>query len=226
MDLTTGGANRDLVNENTAHASEWDDHRESKDGKTAYCAQILFKRQHESGEIGGQCFVPIERKDLPDILIRSNDHHASRLPINSAHGKDIAPAFNVAAKHLLVVAKPVTSLSRQKQRGHRFKGERPMSLLKHGPDIDDQLDILVTARVLPHSIDRVVATLKRAGRFDCNGYGVQKILEHEGISVEGKNVTVVGASNIVGDVRAPSGGSIPVADGYRARRCPHVSHVR
>src|SRR5882757_5932781 len=32
----------------------------------------------------------------------------------------------------------------------------------------------------------------------CTPYGVQKILEHEGIALEGKNVTVVGASNIVG----------------------------
>jgi methylenetetrahydrofolate dehydrogenase (NADP+) / methenyltetrahydrofolate cyclohydrolase len=32
----------------------------------------------------------------------------------------------------------------------------------------------------------------------CTPYGVQKILEHEGIDLEGKNVTVVGASNIVG----------------------------
>jgi methylenetetrahydrofolate dehydrogenase (NADP+)/methenyltetrahydrofolate cyclohydrolase len=32
----------------------------------------------------------------------------------------------------------------------------------------------------------------------CTPYGVSKILEHEGIEVEGKNVTVVGASNIVG----------------------------
>jgi len=32
----------------------------------------------------------------------------------------------------------------------------------------------------------------------CTPYGVQKILEHENITVEGKNVTVVGASNIVG----------------------------
>src|SRR5262249_10127377 len=32
----------------------------------------------------------------------------------------------------------------------------------------------------------------------CTPYGVQKLLEHENISVEGKNVTVVGASNIVG----------------------------
>ena len=32
----------------------------------------------------------------------------------------------------------------------------------------------------------------------CTPYGVLKLLEHEGIAVEGKNVVVVGASNIVG----------------------------
>ena len=32
----------------------------------------------------------------------------------------------------------------------------------------------------------------------CTPYGVQKLLDHEKISVEGRNVTVVGASNIVG----------------------------
>jgi methylenetetrahydrofolate dehydrogenase (NADP+) / methenyltetrahydrofolate cyclohydrolase len=32
----------------------------------------------------------------------------------------------------------------------------------------------------------------------CTPYGVQKLLEHEGIELEGLNVTVVGASNIVG----------------------------
>lgn len=32
----------------------------------------------------------------------------------------------------------------------------------------------------------------------CTPYGVVKLLEHEGIDVEGKNVVVVGASNIVG----------------------------
>jgi methylenetetrahydrofolate dehydrogenase (NADP+)/methenyltetrahydrofolate cyclohydrolase len=32
----------------------------------------------------------------------------------------------------------------------------------------------------------------------CTPYGVQKILEHEKVEIEGKNVTVVGASNIVG----------------------------
>jgi methylenetetrahydrofolate dehydrogenase (NADP+)/methenyltetrahydrofolate cyclohydrolase len=32
----------------------------------------------------------------------------------------------------------------------------------------------------------------------CTPYGVQKLLEHEAIPIEGKNVTIVGASNIVG----------------------------
>jgi len=32
----------------------------------------------------------------------------------------------------------------------------------------------------------------------CTPYGVVKILEHESIGIEGKNVVVVGASNIVG----------------------------
>ena len=32
----------------------------------------------------------------------------------------------------------------------------------------------------------------------CTPYGVQKLLDHEGIDVEGRNVVVVGASNIVG----------------------------
>ncbi|MFM1886773.1 MAG: hypothetical protein RL026_1930 [Pseudomonadota bacterium] len=32
----------------------------------------------------------------------------------------------------------------------------------------------------------------------CTPYGVQKLLEHEGVEIEGRNVVVVGASNIVG----------------------------
>jgi methylenetetrahydrofolate dehydrogenase (NADP+)/methenyltetrahydrofolate cyclohydrolase len=32
----------------------------------------------------------------------------------------------------------------------------------------------------------------------CTPYGVVKLLEHEGVEIEGKNVVVVGASNIVG----------------------------
>jgi len=78
--------------------------------------------------------------------------------------------------------------------------------------------ILVQLPLPPHiSVRRVVETISAAKDVDgfhlynvgglvigqtvfppCTPYGVQKILEHEGIELEGKNVTVVGASNIVG----------------------------
>src|SRR5258705_4221049 len=78
--------------------------------------------------------------------------------------------------------------------------------------------ILVQLPLPPHiSVRHVVATISAEKDVDgfhlynvgglvigdtvfppCTPYGVQKILEHEGIELEGKNVTVVGASNIVG----------------------------
>jgi methylenetetrahydrofolate dehydrogenase (NADP+)/methenyltetrahydrofolate cyclohydrolase len=78
--------------------------------------------------------------------------------------------------------------------------------------------ILVQLPLPPHiSVRRVVETISPEKDVDgfhlynvgglvigqtvfppCTPYGVQKILEHEGIELEGKNVTVVGASNIVG----------------------------
>jgi methylenetetrahydrofolate dehydrogenase (NADP+)/methenyltetrahydrofolate cyclohydrolase len=78
--------------------------------------------------------------------------------------------------------------------------------------------ILVQLPLPPHiSVRRVVETISAEKDVDgfhlynvgglvigdtvfppCTPYGVQKILEHEGIELEGKNVTVVGASNIVG----------------------------
>src|SRR5215469_4979950 len=78
--------------------------------------------------------------------------------------------------------------------------------------------ILVQLPLPPHiSLRRVLETISSAKDVDgfhlynvgglvigetvfppCTPYGVQKILEHESIELEGKNVTVVGASNIVG----------------------------
>ena len=78
--------------------------------------------------------------------------------------------------------------------------------------------ILVQLPLPPHiSVRRVLGTISMSKDVDgfhlynvgglvigetvfppCTPYGVQKILEHEGIDLEGKNVTVVGMSNIVG----------------------------
>jgi methylenetetrahydrofolate dehydrogenase (NADP+)/methenyltetrahydrofolate cyclohydrolase len=85
-------------------------------------------------------------------------------------------------------------------------------------DASDVHGILVQLPLPPHiSPRRVLETISVAKDVDgfhlynvgglvigqtvfppCTPYGVQKILEHEGIDLEGKNVTVVGASNIVG----------------------------
>jgi methylenetetrahydrofolate dehydrogenase (NADP+)/methenyltetrahydrofolate cyclohydrolase len=87
--------------------------------------------------------------------------------------------------------------------------------LNEAPDVHG---ILVQLPLPPHiSPRRVLETISFAKDVDgfhlynvgglvigqtvfppCTPYGVQKILEHEGIDLEGKNVTVVGASNIVG----------------------------
>ena len=93
-----------------------------------------------------------------------------------------------------------------------------LARLRELNDAPDVHGILVQLPLPPHiSQRRVLETISIAKDVDgfhlynvgglvigqtvfppCTPYGVQKILEHEGIDLEGKNVTVVGASNIVG----------------------------
>jgi len=100
-------------------------------------------------------------------------------------------------------------------------GESEESLLGHIRALNDTPDVhgILVQLPLPPQISprRVLETISVAKDVDgfhlynvgglvigqtvfppCTPYGVQKILEHEGIDLEGKNVTVVGASNIVG----------------------------
>ena len=99
--------------------------------------------------------------------------------------------------------------------------ESEESLLAHIRTLNDAPDVhgILVQLPLPPQISprRVLETISVAKDVDgfhlynvgglvigqtvfppCTPYGVQKILEHEGIDLEGKNVTVVGASNIVG----------------------------
>ena len=99
--------------------------------------------------------------------------------------------------------------------------ESEESLLAHIRVLNDATDVhgILVQLPLPPQISprRVLETISVAKDVDgfhlynvgglvigqtvfppCTPYGVQKILEHEGIDLEGKNVTVVGASNIVG----------------------------
>src|SRR6516164_2355794 len=96
---------------------------------------------------------------MSDILIRSHDDHASCLPIDTAHCKDIVASLDVRAEHFFVVMKTVTSLPWQKQPRHGLDGELTMRLLEHGADIDHRVDVFVARGVL--SDGRVLTLCKK-----------------------------------------------------------------
>ncbi|AXK82857.1 bifunctional methylenetetrahydrofolate dehydrogenase/methenyltetrahydrofolate cyclohydrolase FolD [Pseudolabrys taiwanensis] len=96
--------------------------------------------------------------------------------------------------------------------------EKVLSLIGELNERDDIHGILVQLPLPPHySISQILQTISADKDVDgfhlynvgglvvgdtvfppCTPYGVVKLLEHEGIEIEGKNVVVVGASNIVG----------------------------
>jgi methylenetetrahydrofolate dehydrogenase (NADP+)/methenyltetrahydrofolate cyclohydrolase len=93
-----------------------------------------------------------------------------------------------------------------------------LDLIEQLNERDDVHGILVQLPLPPHfSISQILQTISADKDVDgfhlynvgglvvgdtvfppCTPYGVVKLLEHEGIPLEGKNVVVVGASNIVG----------------------------
>jgi methylenetetrahydrofolate dehydrogenase (NADP+)/methenyltetrahydrofolate cyclohydrolase len=96
--------------------------------------------------------------------------------------------------------------------------EKVLALIGELNRRDDVHGILVQLPLPPHySISQLLQTISADKDVDgfhlynvgglvvgdtvfppCTPYGVVKLLEHEGIAIEGKNVVVVGASNIVG----------------------------
>jgi methylenetetrahydrofolate dehydrogenase (NADP+)/methenyltetrahydrofolate cyclohydrolase len=109
---------------------------------------------------------------------------------------------------------------------HSFRYDYPadanprivLDLIAELNERDDVHGILVQLPLPPHfSISQILQTISADKDVDgfhlynvgglvvgdtvfppCTPYGVVKLLEHEGIPLEGKNVVVVGASNIVG----------------------------
>src|ERR1700692_2265922 len=75
---------------------------------------------HESLEEGRKLPIGIERQDVGNMLVRSHDHHAAPVSIDTAHIENVVAAFQVGAKHLFVIAKPVAPLPGQKKRWHRL----------------------------------------------------------------------------------------------------------
>jgi len=96
--------------------------------------------------------------------------------------------------------------------------EKVLALISELNARDDIHGILVQLPLPPHyEISQILQTISADKDVDgfhlynvgglvvgdtvfppCTPYGVVKLLEHEGIEIEGKNVVVVGASNIVG----------------------------
>jgi methylenetetrahydrofolate dehydrogenase (NADP+)/methenyltetrahydrofolate cyclohydrolase len=96
--------------------------------------------------------------------------------------------------------------------------EKVLTLIRELNRREDIHGILVQLPLPPHySISQILQTISADKDVDgfhlynvgglvvgdtvfppCTPYGVVKLLEHEGIEIEGKNVVVVGASNIVG----------------------------
>jgi len=96
--------------------------------------------------------------------------------------------------------------------------EKVLALISELNGRDDIHGILVQLPLPPHySISQILQTISADKDVDgfhlynvgglvvgdtvfppCTPYGVVKLLEHEGIAIDGKNVVVVGASNIVG----------------------------
>ena len=104
---------------------------------------------------------------MRDVLIRSHDDHASCVPIDAAHCKDVIASPGIDAEHFFVVMKAITPLPRQKQPRHGVNGELTMRLLEHRADIDHRVDIFAARRVL--SDGRLQILCKKITQLTDNG---------------------------------------------------------
>src|SRR5271166_6591268 len=86
---------------------------------------------------------------MRDILVRAHDDHAAALAIDAPHVEDVLVTLQVRAEHLFIVAKTVTTFRGPEESGHVLDLQLTMALLKHGPDVDDGVDILSFGRVSP-----------------------------------------------------------------------------
>jgi len=94
--------------------------------------------------------VSVERHHIGDVLVGSHNYHAASIAIDATHIEYVAVAFEVRAVQFLVVAKPVPTFRRQKELRHCRKVQLAMTLLDHGSDIDQRVDITFCRRVSPH----------------------------------------------------------------------------
>src|ERR1019366_1202239 len=111
---------------------------------------------HEAIEERGELVVGIEREHMRNVLVWTDDGDAALLPIDTPHLENVVAAFQVGAKYLLVVAKPVAPFAGEQEGGHGLDREFAMALLEGRADVDHGVDVRPCGRVLANRRLRVV----------------------------------------------------------------------
>src|ERR1017187_9164940 len=111
---------------------------------------------HEAIDERGELVVGIEREHMRNVLVWTDDGDAALLPINTPHLENVVAAFQVGAKYLLVVAKPVAPFAGEQEGGHGLDREFAMALLEGRADVDHGVAVLPCRRVLTNRRLRVV----------------------------------------------------------------------
>src|ERR1700687_5598276 len=74
--------------------------------------------EHECCEKLSENVRAVQREDVRDVLIRSDNDHAALLPIHAPHLEDGSPGRKVRAEHLFVVDQAEASLPGQQDCRH------------------------------------------------------------------------------------------------------------
>ena len=95
----------------------------------------------------GQFVVGIQRKNMSDVLIRTDHHECAPFAIDGALAEDISRC--VVRKCLLVVDETVASLARKQKRRQVFDTHIAMRLLQHRAEIEHAVDVGILWRDAP-----------------------------------------------------------------------------
>jgi methylenetetrahydrofolate dehydrogenase (NADP+) / methenyltetrahydrofolate cyclohydrolase len=156
----------------------------------AECRQQVSRLKSSAGILPGLAVIVVGSDPASAIYVRNKVRACSDVGIRSLrfdYPADVAPEFVADRIHGLNVDPAVHGILVQLPLPPQFDAVDVLGTISANKDVDGfhlyNVGGLVTGNtVFP----------------PCTPYGVVEILEHENIEIEGRNVVVVGASNIVG----------------------------
>ena len=83
----------------------------------------------------------VNRQDMRDILVGTDDYHTALLPLDRAHVEDVTCVLQIGAEHFFVVHQPEPAFSWKQQLRHRLQCEIAETLLEDRPQIDHCIDV-------------------------------------------------------------------------------------